>query len=77
LIDLLSIFQRPIAFEGVKVVPEKTKTAIRDVLKFLDNFLADKKFIAGDNLTIADVSLLTTVASFHVSLKVHQKIFMN
>jgi glutathionyl-hydroquinone reductase len=59
--------QRPGIYEGVKTIPKKNKDAVREVLQTLNEFINGNKYIAGNILTIADFSILTTVTSFSVS----------
>jgi glutathionyl-hydroquinone reductase len=56
-------------YDGAKTVEEKNKNAVLEMLKFLNDRLEGKQFIAGDNLTIADFSLLTSITSFEVSFQ--------
>ncbi|XP_062124811.1 glutathione S-transferase 1-1-like [Drosophila sulfurigaster albostrigata] len=37
---------------------------VEEVLNFLENFLDGKKYLAGDSLSVADISILSTIASF-------------
>jgi glutathione S-transferase len=62
-------------YEGAKIVEEKNKNAVIEMLKFLNDRLEGRKFIAGDNLTIADFSLLTSITSFEVSSQVSTQTF--
>lgn len=61
------MFQRPVIYDGVKTIPQKGKDDVREVLGVLNDFLAGNEFIAGDKLTIADFSVLSSVTSFYVS----------
>ena len=38
-----------------------------DILNVLDGFLSKSKYLAGDNVTIADLSLLGTISTLAVS----------
>ncbi|CAH2268034.1 jg10222 [Pararge aegeria aegeria] len=58
-----SQFMFPALFEGVRQVPEKPRNALLECYDFLETFLTKTKFIAGDNITIADVSIVPTVAA--------------
>ncbi|KAM8712804.1 hypothetical protein ACLKA7_013176 [Drosophila subpalustris] len=53
----------PLIIHGLKVVPKERIQAITEVYDFLENFLKDHDYIAGDHLTIADFSVVTTVSS--------------
>lgn len=39
---------------------------IQDAFKFLEIFLASTPFVAGDNLTLADLAIVATVSNFDV-----------
>lgn len=54
-------------FYGLNEVTPKAINDAKDVLKTLNEFLEGKKFFAGENLSIADFSILTTVTTFNVS----------
>jgi len=49
-------------FAKQKADPEKLKK-LEDALEFLDIFLAKTEYAAGDNLTLADISLVCTVST--------------
>jgi len=53
----------PVIFGGASYEPEKL-TKIQDAFKFLDTFLEDQEYAAGNNLTIADLTLVATVSTF-------------
>lgn len=41
------------------------KDDVREVLKMLNSFLDGSEYFAGNTLTIADISIVTSVTSFH------------
>lgn len=49
---------------GIRTIQKEAKDAVREVLKTLDGFLHGSEYIAGKHLTIADFSIVTSVASF-------------
>ncbi|KAJ0179999.1 hypothetical protein K1T71_004590 [Dendrolimus kikuchii] len=49
--------------EGVKIVSEKQKNDIREAYEFTEEFLKHTKYLAGDHITIADISALTDLSS--------------
>jgi glutathione S-transferase len=53
--------------------PEKMKK-IEEAFKFLDKFLEEHDFVAGNNLTIADLSIISSVSTAEVALS-HEKDF--
>ncbi|KAL9693342.1 hypothetical protein quinque_012627 [Culex quinquefasciatus] len=70
--DMGTLYQRfalhyyPQVLEG-KPAPEGTFKQFEDALQFLETFLAQSKYLAGDSLTIADISLLATITTFKVA----------
>lgn len=50
-------------FRGEKLNPQKLER-LHEALGWLDGFLAGHKFAAGDNITIADHTLLSSVSTF-------------
>ncbi|XP_038217081.1 glutathione S-transferase 1-1-like [Zerene cesonia] len=70
--DIGNLYQRfsdyfyPQVFGGAPA--DKDKLAkVEDALKLLDNFLEGQKYVAGPNLTVADLSLIASVSSFEAS----------
>ncbi|KAJ3648206.1 hypothetical protein Zmor_020026 [Zophobas morio] len=53
----------PVIFGGGEYDPAKLDK-IKEALGFLDSFLQNDEFVAGSQLTLADLSLLATVTSF-------------
>jgi len=53
----------PVYFAGVPFDPAKM-TKIEEAFQFLDTFLADSEYAAGNSLTIADLTLVATVSTF-------------
>ncbi|XP_047526704.1 glutathione S-transferase 1-like [Vanessa atalanta] len=50
-------------FEGVRKPTEKQIKDLHEAYSFLEAFLSNTKFVAGDNMTIADISILASVAA--------------
>lgn len=53
-------------FQGQAADPEKLKK-LEEAMEFFDTFLEGQKYAAGDNLTIADLSLIASVSTFEVA----------
>jgi glutathione S-transferase len=53
----------------VKKIPSEQKERLSQTLGVLENFLSNKWF-AGDEITIADISILATVSTVKVSCKI-------
>nr|AVZ44716.1 glutathione S-transferase 1 [Grapholita molesta]UYI58584.1 glutathione S-transferase 13 [Grapholita molesta]WDQ36037.1 glutathione S-transferase 1 [Grapholitha molesta] len=70
--DIGTLYQRfgdyfyPQVFGGAPADQEK-KQKVEDALKLLDQFLDGQKYVAGPNLTLADLSLIAGVSSFEAS----------
>uniref|UniRef100_A0A1Q3FRN9 glutathione transferase n=2 Tax=Culex tarsalis TaxID=7177 RepID=A0A1Q3FRN9_CULTA len=70
--DMGTLYQRfalhyyPQVLEG-KPAPEGTFKQFEEALQFLQIFLTQSKYAAGDCLTIADISLLATITTFKVA----------
>jgi glutathione S-transferase len=47
--------------------PEKLKK-IEESYEFLNKFLENQDFVAGDNLTIADLAIISTVSTAEVTV---------
>ncbi|CAO1428690.1 unnamed protein product [Diamesa tonsa] len=54
---------RPIIYDGVKTMSKEGVDKMIGVLNVLDGFLSNSKYLAGDNVTIADLSLLGTIST--------------
>lgn len=67
---LLPFFlQFPIIFLGVTEIQQNLKDDLNSTLGFLDQFLSESKWVAGDNVTIADTSIYASLSSILVSIK--------
>lgn len=54
---------------------EEALQKLKDVIKLLDGFLEESNFVAGDHLTIADISIIATMSTIEVS--VSYKMFLD
>lgn len=69
--DIGTLYQRfadyyyPIMFAKAPGDPEKMKK-IEEAFQFLDKFLEGHNFVAGSNLTIADLSIIATVSTAEI-----------
>ncbi|XP_063545142.1 glutathione S-transferase 1-1-like [Cydia strobilella] len=70
--DIGTLYQRfadyfyPQIFGGAPADQGKLQK-IEEALKFLDTFLEGQKYVAGPNLTLADLSLIASVSSFEAT----------
>ncbi|KAL1505845.1 hypothetical protein ABEB36_005308 [Hypothenemus hampei] len=53
----------PVIFGSDTYKPDKLEK-INDGMKFLDTFLEGNKYVAGDNLTVADLSIVATISTY-------------
>ncbi|XP_011208410.1 glutathione S-transferase 1 [Bactrocera dorsalis] len=56
---------KPIIFDNETNVPQQKIDNITEVYGIVNKFLQDHPYVAGDNLTIADLSLITSISSMH------------
>lgn len=50
-------------FAGATSTSQQARDAVVDSLKVIDKFLENSKWVAGNNLTIADFSLIPTIST--------------
>lgn len=55
--------QHPLLFFGETVIPESAKQGIRDVCALMEVFLKDAEYFAGNEITLADISIYATLSS--------------
>lgn len=55
-------------FEGATEVPKKHTDEIVEALGYMEEFLENNVYVAGYDVTIADLSLLATVSTLIVSI---------
>lgn len=60
------IFQLPILFHDEEYNEEKA-AKLDEALGWLNTFLDGRAFVAGDDLTIADISIIVTITNLDVS----------
>lgn len=60
---------KPILFDNETTVPQQKINEIAEFYDIVNKFLQDHPYVAGDNLTIADLSLITTVTTLQVYLE--------
>ncbi|XP_034824491.1 glutathione S-transferase 1-like [Maniola hyperantus] len=63
----------PAIFEGVRQPPEKVLNAVREAYDFLETFLNKTEFVAADHMTVADVSLASTVSASRYVIPIDDK----
>nr|WUG53825.1 glutathione S-transferase [Zeugodacus cucurbitae] len=60
---------KPILFNNETNVPQQKIDEIAEVYATVNKFLQDHPYVAGDNLTIADLSLISSISSLQVYLE--------
>jgi glutathione S-transferase len=56
----------PVFFEGVTTVAEEKVTAVKEALETLDGYLDGNDWVAGSNVTLADLAFLASVSTMAV-----------
>jgi glutathione S-transferase len=64
--DIRCYLQAPVIFKGQDAEPEKLEK-INEALGYLNQFLEGQDWVAGDSLTIADISLVVSVSNSEVA----------
>ncbi|KAJ8938789.1 hypothetical protein NQ318_010317, partial [Aromia moschata] len=55
-----------VLMEGVKVVPEQYSKALDEAFGYIEIFLQNNKYIAGDSLSIADLNIFASITNASV-----------
>lgn len=58
--------QYPVAFAGASYDPAKLEK-VNDAVQLLETFLSSSEYAVGDSLTLADLSLVTTVSTLEAA----------
>lgn len=64
-------------YKGAKTVSQESINESIQTYEFLEKFLEGHKWIAGDELTLADLSLLTSTTSLDVLVPIDESKFPN
>lgn len=67
----------PILFDGLKEIPEEKRKLLYDTFELLDGFLNGSDWLAGDQVTLADLAILaniTTIVSFGADISEYKKL---
>ena len=67
------IFQLRIKQQETEVVKENNQKLAHECYTFLDKFLEGKMWAAGDTVTIADLSLISTVTTIEILVPLEKK----
>lgn len=63
---LMCVFQYPVLFQGATSYDPKKLERLQEAFQFLNSFLSSQKYSAGDHLTIADISIFTSLSIIEV-----------
>ncbi|XP_061389555.1 glutathione S-transferase 1-like [Musca vetustissima] len=65
----------PMLFQNLTQIPRSKIDSIFDSYGFLESFLKGRKYMAGNHLTIADLSIVTSVTSLQIFAKIDRSKF--
>ncbi|KAF2894317.1 hypothetical protein ILUMI_11855 [Ignelater luminosus] len=68
---------RPIVRQGAKTIPPERAAEVEEGYGFLEKFLEGHQWLAGDSVTLADLSIITSLTSIDVVVPVDEKKFPN
>ncbi|EFA00271.1 glutathione S-transferase 1-like [Tribolium castaneum] len=68
---------RPILFEGKTTIDPKDRDNILEAYGFLDVFLNGKQWVAGDFISVADYSLVSSISSLNVLIPIDAQKYPN
>ncbi|KAF5279728.1 hypothetical protein FQA39_LY05418 [Lamprigera yunnana] len=74
---LLRVVARPIIYRGSKTISQYLIEEVNESYEILNNFLKNSKWVAGDRLSIADFSLISTVTSIDVLIPIDLNKYTN
>ncbi|KAJ8929947.1 hypothetical protein NQ314_017312 [Rhamnusium bicolor] len=66
-----------VIFEGVKEIPEKLVKDVHEAYGFLETFLQDYTYVAGDDLSIADFSIINTISNANILVPMDEEEYPN
>ncbi|CAK1550725.1 unnamed protein product [Leptosia nina] len=63
LLPHIRAINHPILFEGVKEIRKPLKDNLNVTLGFLNQFLSESKWVAGETMTLADIAISSSIAT--------------
>lgn len=69
----LILFKYAAIIEGVRKPSEKMLKEIEEAYGFLEAFLNNSKFVAGDRMTLADIAVVATVSALRHIIAIDPK----
>lgn len=67
-------FQKNVIFYGKSEITEEDRKPLKEAYDIVEKFLEDKGWIAGDSLSIADFSFVTTITSWSVLVPIDESL---
>lgn len=77
LIYTMSAFQRPVIYGGEKIIPQVRIDRVKEDYGLLEKFLQGKKWVAGDHVTVADFSIVSSITTMDVVVSIQGAQFPN
>lgn len=71
------MLQKPIFLGLSKTVSEEMIPRVKEVYGFLESFLQNKEWLAGDHATLADIQCVTTATSLNFVVPIENTAFPN
>ncbi|KAH8392718.1 hypothetical protein KR215_002748 [Drosophila sulfurigaster] len=75
--NALRAITKNLFFFGMKVIPKERIQAIVEVYDFVETFLKGHDYVAGDHLTVADFSLISSVGSLPAFVEIDPVKYVN
>lgn len=69
LLNECELSQYPMMFGRATAYDEAAKADLATAIGYLEHFLTENKYAAGDHLTIADICLMASASTFEVTQK--------
>jgi glutathione S-transferase len=67
------VFQKPILFKGKTVIDDADRDNMSEAYQFLNTFLEGKQWVAGDFISVADYSLISSVSSIETLVPIDEE----
>nr|QST14950.1 GSTd protein [Diaphanosoma celebensis] len=58
----------PVMFGGATKLDEKAQSSLKEAIGWLNSFLENSKYVAGDQLTVADISLVSSASTMEAGV---------
>ncbi|KAJ3663885.1 hypothetical protein Zmor_008105 [Zophobas morio] len=74
--DTMAII-RPVIYGGEKIIPQVRIDRVKEDYGLLEKFLQGKKWVAGDHVTVADFSIVSSITTMDVVVSIQGAQFPN